>query len=122
MNLTNIQIDETGIVCYHNGDKLFLELPDMPNSQHFINHEPLKDVTYIKQLQAQLDEYFGNGDKVLARLCYAGGKTYHSYEESNGIFTTDNGDTFIEGSASDYYNVLYFQPFDNIDELDEKSM
>ena len=79
MQLSYITLGETGQVTCHdeNGNELFLQLPITPDSQNYINGEPL-DMGTAKECQGISDEHFGNGDRTLARLCYAGGKEYES--------------------------------------------
>ena len=106
MQLSYITLAENGQVTCHdeNGNELSLQLPIAPDSQNYINGEPL-DVATAKDYQAAIDEHFGNGDRTLARLCYAGGKEYESYTVENGVYTTDTGDAFVEHPYADYYNV-----------------
>ena len=106
MQLSYITLGETGQVTCHdeNGNELFLQLPITPDSQNYINGEPL-DMGTAKECQGISDEHFGNGDRTLARLCYAGGKEYESYTVENGVYTTDTGDDFVEHPYSDYFNV-----------------
>ena len=106
MQLSYITLDETGqVTCRdENGNELFLQLPVTSDSQNFVNGEPL-DVDAAKGCQEIIDEHFGNGDRTLARLCYAGGKEYESYTVENGVYTTDTGDDFVEHPYSDYFNV-----------------
>ena len=106
MQLSYITLDENGqVTCTdENGNELFLQLPITPDSQNYINGGPL-DIDPAKDYQAAIDEHFGNGDRTLARLCYAGGKEYESYTVENGVYTTDTGDEFVEHTYADYYNV-----------------
>ena len=104
MKLFNIELDEFGqITCTdEHGNSLFLQMPCTADSQNTINGEPLDD-TY--EYTKALDEYFGKGDRTLARLCYAGGQVYESYAWCGNTYITDNGDEFVEHPYSDYYNV-----------------
>ncbi|MPW51692.1 hypothetical protein [Moraxella catarrhalis] len=107
MKLSNIKINEFGVTANTEaGDELYLQLPHTPDSQHAINHEPLDDDDdFVKEVQEICDEYFGKGDRTLARLSYAGGQAYDSYTEEDGVYTTNTGDQFVEHSYADYYNV-----------------
>ena len=108
MKLSYITLEPGHITCTdENGNELLLQLPITPDSQNCINGEPLDNET-AKSYQKMLDEHFGKGDRTLARLCYAGGKEYESYTEENGVYITDTGESFVEGAASDYYNVEYY--------------
>lgn len=113
MELSYIILDEIGqVTCTdENGNELFLQLPITPDSQNYINREPLDNET-AKYYQAIIDEHFGKGDRTLARLCYAGGKEYESYTVENGVYTTDTGEEFVESDASRYYNVEYYTRFE----------
>ena len=104
MKLFNIELDEFGqVTCTdEQGNSLFLQMPVTPDSQNTINGEPLDD-TY--EYAKAIDEYFGKGDRTLARLCYAGGRVYDSYTQEGYTFITDNGDEFVESRYSNYYNV-----------------
>ena len=104
MKLFNIELDEYGqVTCKDEcGNSIFLQMPVTPDSQTTINDEPLYD-TY--EYTKVIDEYFGKGDRTLARLCYAGGKVYESYTVDGNTYITDNGDEFVEHPCSDYYHV-----------------
>lgn len=108
MKLFNIELDEFGqVICTdEHGNSLFLQMPVTPDSQNTINGEPLGD-TY--EYTKALDEYFGKGDRTLARLCYAGGQVYESYTVDGNTYITDNGDEFVEHPYSDYYNVEVYE-------------
>ena len=106
MKLLNIKINEFAVTANTEaGDELYLQLPHTPDSQHSINHEPLDDDDFVKEVQEICDEYFGKGDRTLARLSYAGGHAQDSYAEEDGVYTTNTGDQFVEHSYADYYNV-----------------
>ena len=106
MQLSYITLAENGqVTCFdENSNELSLQLPIAPDSQNYINGEPL-DVATAKDYQAAIDEHFGKGDRTLARLCYAGGKEYERYTVEKGGYTTDTGDAFVEHPYADYYNV-----------------
>ena len=104
MKLFNIELDEYGQVnCLDKqGNRICKQMPITADSVNTINGEPLHDPdTYAKAL----DEYFGKGDRTLARLCYAGGQLYESYKREGNTFITDNGDEFEEHPYSEFYNV-----------------
>lgn len=106
MQILNITIDELGVTCNHHANKIYLQLPNTPDSRHFINGEPLTDKAYIKHLADYFDNHFGKGDRTLARLCYAGGQAYQSYIiTDDDTFVTENGDEFVEHLLSNCYNV-----------------
>ena len=104
MKLFNIELDEYGqVTCTdEHGNNIFLQMPITPDSQNTINDEPLYD-TY--EYTKAIDEYFGKGDRTLARLCYAGAQVYGSYTVEGNTYITDNGEEFVEHPYSDYYNV-----------------
>ena len=106
MQLSYITLDDNGqVTCRDDNDnELYLQLPITPDSQNFVNGEPL-DVDVAKEYQEIIDEHFGKGDRTLARLCYAGGKEYVSYTTNSNTYITDDGDEFVEHSYADYYNV-----------------
>ena len=114
MKLSYITLDELGqVTCMdENGNELFLQLPITPDSQNYINREPLDNET-AKDYQKIIDEYFGKGDRTLARLCYAGGKEYKNYTKENVVYTTDTGEEFVESDAGQYYNVEHYVKIDN---------
>ena len=106
MQLSYITLDEIGqVTCQdENGNSLFLQMPVTPDSQNYINGEPL-DVDTAKEYQVFIDEHFGKGDRTLARLCYAGGKEYESYTTNGNTYITNNGDEFVEHPYAEFYNV-----------------
>ena len=108
MKLFSIELDEFGqVTCTdEQGNSLFLQMPVTPDSQNTINGEPLDD-TY--EYTKALDEYFGKGDRTLARLCYAGGRVYESYTVNGSTYITNDGDEFVEHPYSDYYNVEMYE-------------
>jgi len=110
MKLFDIELDEFGqVICTdEHGNSLFLQMPVTPDSQNYINDEPLAlDDTY--EYTKALDEYFGKGDRTLARLCYAGGQVYESYTVDGHTYITDNGDEFVEHPYTDYYHVEMYE-------------
>ena len=106
MKLFNIELDEFGqVTCTdENSNRIFLQMPVTPDSQNTINGEPLHYLDTYEYTKA-LDEYFGKGDRTLARLCYAGGQVYESYTVGGNTYITDNGDELVEHPYSDFYNV-----------------
>ena len=106
MQLSYITLGENGqATCQdENDNELFLQLPITPDSQNYINGEPL-DIDAVKDYQEIIDEHFGNGDRTLARLCYAGGKEYESYTTNGNTYITNNGDEFVEHPYAEFYNV-----------------
>lgn len=104
MNLFNIELDEYGqVTCVDEvGNRIFIQMPVTSESQNTINGEPLHD-TY--EYSRAIDEYFGGGDRTLARLCYAGGQAYESYTKVGDTYITDNGDEFVKSRYSNHYNV-----------------
>lgn len=110
MKLSNIKLDEFGqVTCTDsNGNEIFLQLPLSPDSQNTINDEQLDNDT-AREYQAIIDKHFGGDDRTLARLCYAGGQVYKSYTEKDGVYTTDDGDEFVESRYADIYNIEAYE-------------
>lgn len=120
MALLKFYLNEFGVEASdENGKQVYLQLPVTPDSQNSVEGKPI-DMQTAKEYQALCDEHFGQGDRTLARLCYAGGKIYDRYEvvrktAPDSVFGVqvwvayyDNDemvDEFVEHPYSDYYNV-----------------
>lgn len=110
MKLRNILLDECGQVTTtdNKGNVIFLQMPLTSESQNMINGLPLSDDNAIAYAKL-VDDYYGQGDITLARLCYAGGIRYESYAYDGDTIITNTGDTFRESPFSQYYNVELYE-------------
>lgn len=134
VELTDIYFEECGLTAKtSDGGELVLQLPITGDSVNTLDGVEI-DYDTARGYEKYLDEYFGQGDRTLARLCYAGGMVYESYTVANEtsselvvdnetgnvvevsntqtVYTTDNGDKFVEHELASYYNKeIYKQIF-----------
>ena len=107
----NYSIQEGHTEVEFSGETVYLQLPITPDSVNTdaAGNEILPSVA--KMLQTEIESKFE--DRTLIRLSYAVGQPVASYTVDGDEFTavTQDGNDYplVLGSASDHYNVEYYE-------------